>query len=303
MLDYSKKSDIHSNIRKGEGLLNTLINKLPVELHLPGYQYCGPGTKLQERLARGDSGINLLDQACKEHDISYSKFKNTSDRHIADKILAEKAWQRVKSKDANISERVNALLVTNLMKGKVKLGMGCSNLKNKMTKRRTKKDKMKSKKIKKKDKMKSKQLTFKSLIKMIENNLKKRKKSSCLEKTIKTAISSAKKSVSKNNTNIKIPRVIPVPKVGGAIPFLLPLFAGLSALGALSGGVAGVAKSVNDINIAKKALEEKQRHNLKMESIAVGHGLYLKPYNKGFGLYLQPQTSFLSNLVTQSCIK
>lgn len=36
--------------RKGSGLLNTLINKLPVELHIPTYNFCGPGTSLNKRL-------------------------------------------------------------------------------------------------------------------------------------------------------------------------------------------------------------------------------------------------------------
>lgn len=45
-----------SNSKKasGKGLVDTVINKLPIELHLPGYQYCGPGTKLEKRLTRGD---------------------------------------------------------------------------------------------------------------------------------------------------------------------------------------------------------------------------------------------------------
>lgn len=39
----------------GNRLLNKIINKLPVELHIPGgYQYAGPGTKLEKRLTRGD---------------------------------------------------------------------------------------------------------------------------------------------------------------------------------------------------------------------------------------------------------
>ena len=33
-------------------------------MHLPGYNYCGPSIKLQERLACGDEGINELDNAC-----------------------------------------------------------------------------------------------------------------------------------------------------------------------------------------------------------------------------------------------
>ena len=58
----------------GNGLVNSLINNLPFELHIPGgYRFCEPGTKLQKRLDRGDVGINQLDEACKEHDISYSK--------------------------------------------------------------------------------------------------------------------------------------------------------------------------------------------------------------------------------------
>ena len=79
----------------GSGIVNSIINKLPVELHLPSYNFCGPGTKLEERLSRGDSGINLLDSSCKEHDIVYSKNRdNVQKRNIADKVLAEKAWSR-----------------------------------------------------------------------------------------------------------------------------------------------------------------------------------------------------------------
>lgn len=35
------------------------------EWHLPGYNYCGPGTKVVTRLVRGDKGINNLDEGCK----------------------------------------------------------------------------------------------------------------------------------------------------------------------------------------------------------------------------------------------
>lgn len=29
--------------KRGNGLLNKIIDKLPFELHVPSYQYCGPG--------------------------------------------------------------------------------------------------------------------------------------------------------------------------------------------------------------------------------------------------------------------
>lgn len=270
MMGYNKNLSFiskRSTRKQGKGLVNNLINKLPVELHLPGYQYCGPGTKLRERLARGDLGINSLDKACKEHDIAYSIHKNTSDRHIADRILEEKAWQRVKSRDSSLSERANALFVTNIMKAKVKLGMG----------------------LKKKRKLvvkKKRGPTFRDAVTKARNVIKRIKPDSVKE-AIKIAMTAAK-DVIKARKSTNTPRIIPVPKVGGVLPFLIPLFAGLSAVGALSGGAAGIAKAVNQASAAKRELEENRRHNKTMEAIAMGKGLYLKPYRTGLGLYLQP---------------
>jgi len=41
------------------------------EKHIPGYNYCGPGTAVEQRVRRGDYGINELDNACREHDVDY----------------------------------------------------------------------------------------------------------------------------------------------------------------------------------------------------------------------------------------
>ena len=60
---------------------------------------------------------------------------------------------------------------------------------------------------------------------------------------------------------IKLPRVIRVPKLGGILP-LIPIFAGLSALGALSGGAAGIAKALNDAREGANKLIESKRHNI-----------------------------------------
>lgn len=257
----------HHQTGKRKGLMNTFINKLPIELHLPGYQYCGPGTKLDKRLARGDQGINSLDKACKEHDITYSQHQDKTDRHKADKVLIDKAWQRVKSKDSNFGERSNALLVTNIMKAKVKLGMGA------------KKAAPKSKKGKKP--------LLVSIKKAIQSarNVIKQEKPETVKKSIKLALVAAKKVI-KNKKYAKTPRIIPVPKVGGIIPLLVPIFAGLSAAGALAGGAAGIGKAVIAANKAKNQLKESQRHNETMEAIAMGKGLFLKPYKTGLGLYL-----------------
>lgn len=118
---------IRSNSKKkcGRGFVNSLINKLPFELHIPGYQYCGPGTRLQKRLARNDPGINGLDKACKLHDIAYSKSENDlKARHIADKELQELAWTRFKANDASVGEKAASWAITNIMRTKQRFGMG-----------------------------------------------------------------------------------------------------------------------------------------------------------------------------------
>jgi len=108
----------------GKGLLNTLINKLPVEMHIPGYQYCGPGTKLKKRLQRGDPGINALDKACKQHDIAYAQEPSLNARHKADRQLSIAAAETLADPDATIGNKFAARAVKTVMDAKVKLGMG-----------------------------------------------------------------------------------------------------------------------------------------------------------------------------------
>ncbi len=39
------------------------------ERHLPGYNFCGPGTNVARRLREGVEPVNELDRACLEHDL------------------------------------------------------------------------------------------------------------------------------------------------------------------------------------------------------------------------------------------
>lgn len=244
--------------KEGGGVLNSLINKLPVEVHIPGYQYCGPGTKLQKRLARGDPGRNPLDAACKQHDIAYSQSRDLAHRHEADRTLEERAWSRVKAKDSSIGEKAAAWTVTNAMKVKRKLGMGL------------------------------KKPFRKAVVSKAKNAIKKF--NGALKESAKLSLTAAKIAVRKagGKKHIRAPRIIPIPKRGGILP-LIPIFAGLSALGSLAGGAAGIAHAVNKTKSAQKQLAEAQRHNKVMEDIALkGEGLYMKQYRKGLGLYLKP---------------
>ncbi|KAF6198040.1 hypothetical protein GE061_007786 [Apolygus lucorum] len=110
--------------KMGSGLFNTILKNIPFEIHAAGYNYLGPGTNLDERLQRGDVGVNKLDEAAKEHDIFYRDHQKTTDRHKADKVLEGKAWERLKSSDANLNERFWAFNTAAAMKVKRTFGMG-----------------------------------------------------------------------------------------------------------------------------------------------------------------------------------
>jgi len=63
--------------------LNDTINSLPVEMHMPGHDFTGPGTKLKKRLNEDmtpkawSKPINRVDKAAYYHDICYIKNKDT----------------------------------------------------------------------------------------------------------------------------------------------------------------------------------------------------------------------------------
>ncbi|KAL4083525.1 hypothetical protein QTP88_028841 [Uroleucon formosanum] len=121
------------SVKTGKIFVNFLINSLPFEAHVPGYQYCGPGTKLKNRLDRGDKGINPLDSACRDHDIVYAASKNLDDSLKADKVLENRAWERFKAKDTPRKEKLVAYAVTNAMKAKRKLVIDTSKQKDSAT--------------------------------------------------------------------------------------------------------------------------------------------------------------------------
>ena len=65
--------------QKGGSLLNKFINNLPIEMHLPGHNFTGPGTKLKKRLnpdltpKKWSKPVNHVDKAAYHHDVCYLK--------------------------------------------------------------------------------------------------------------------------------------------------------------------------------------------------------------------------------------
>ena len=68
---------------------NTLVNKLPFEMHLPGHIFTGSGIKLYKRLNSDGTAkewsipINRVDSAAYHHDLCYSKHDDTKTRNEA----------------------------------------------------------------------------------------------------------------------------------------------------------------------------------------------------------------------------
>ena len=71
----------------GGNFLNTLVNKLPFDMHLPAHNFTGPGTKLYKRFKpdgtpkKWSIAINRVDNAAYHHDLCYSKHDDTKTRN------------------------------------------------------------------------------------------------------------------------------------------------------------------------------------------------------------------------------
>lgn len=98
--------------------VDRFLEMLP-EIHIRGYNYCGPNTKLEQRLACGVPGVNELDCACMEHDIAYAESTNLKSRCKADKTLVLKAIRRIFAQDSRFGERSVALIITWLISIKI----------------------------------------------------------------------------------------------------------------------------------------------------------------------------------------
>jgi len=149
----------------------------------------------------------------------------------------------VGAKDVGFKEKAAAWLVTTGMKAKRKTGAGCG---------------------------------FGNIVgackKAIKKSIKTCPSTPNMGKLIKSAVCVARKHAkahrgARKNKN-KLPRVIKVPKTGGALA-LIPILAGLSALGSLAGGVSNIVKTIRSI-----------RSN-SGSPIKLGKGMYLNPHKSG----------------------
>lgn len=253
----------------GKGLLNVGINNLPFEMHMPGYNFLGPGTKLEKRLRNGTRPTNKLDELAMNHDIAYSKSKNLKDRHEADYILQEGAWNRVKSRDASLGEKAVAWLTTNAMKAKRALGAGIltkfpvSLATDQQKKLATAVQKQKGVTLKINTSRTKESVMNESYLPLTRVQIKNLKKG---KKSIKLSAVQVKKI-----------------KTGGFLPALL------AAAPVVAGVVSTIANAYNNKKSNDRLLEERIRHDKAMEELQkhMGKGVYInKKPSRGKGVYI-----------------
>jgi hypothetical protein len=91
-----------------------------MEWHLPGHNFTGPGTKLTERLERGDEPINRVDELSLHHDLRYQFYGDSAyEVFRADVQYVGGAIGIVFSPKSTFRERSEALLVGGAMTLKI----------------------------------------------------------------------------------------------------------------------------------------------------------------------------------------
>ena len=109
----------------GGSFLNTLVNKLPFEMHLPGHNFTGPGTKLYKRLnpygtpKEWSIPINRVDNAAYHHDLCYSKHDGMRNEVCDKTMLGELSGIVIPT----LRERIDKSIVGKLIKAKVNFGL------------------------------------------------------------------------------------------------------------------------------------------------------------------------------------
>lgn len=109
-----------------KNLLNKAINKLPVELHWPGHNFTGPGTKLERRLDGKDKPlphskpINRVDETSMYHDLCYRDNSSREGRTKCDRDMLKRLK---KINKPSIRERVERTIIGGIIGAKARMGV------------------------------------------------------------------------------------------------------------------------------------------------------------------------------------
>jgi hypothetical protein len=101
--------------------------KFPVEMHLKGHSFTGPGTRLDQRLNPDGTPkdwskpINRVDNAAYIHDLVYDRYSDTASRNVADRAMINELNN---ISNPSVRERIERAVVKPILSAKSSLGLG-----------------------------------------------------------------------------------------------------------------------------------------------------------------------------------
>jgi hypothetical protein len=119
--------DLVSTLNKVTSKVKLPWAKFPGEMHIPGMNFAGPGTNLNERLTSTGAykdwskPVDRVDNAAYLHDLAYQHFPDTAGRNVADQIMLE---QMDAIKDPTLRERIERSIIKPIISTKAKFGLG-----------------------------------------------------------------------------------------------------------------------------------------------------------------------------------
>ena len=107
--------------------------KYPGEMHLPGMNFAGPGTRLDLRLnpngtpTISSKPVDRVDEAAYRHDMAYAAFPDTKTRNVADRVMVSELNE---IPNPSIRERVEQAVIKPILNAKANFGLGVPVSKN-----------------------------------------------------------------------------------------------------------------------------------------------------------------------------
>ena len=121
-----KGGDIVNTINTVTGRIKLPWSKFPGEMHLPGHNFTGPGTKLNKRLNPDGTPkpwskpVNRVDGAAYRHDLAYARHPDTASRIAADRKMIN---ELDKIPNPTLKERMERAIVKPILATKANFGL------------------------------------------------------------------------------------------------------------------------------------------------------------------------------------
>ena len=125
--EFTSGGDLVGVLNKVSQNFQLPLQKFPGEMHIPGMNFAGPGTRLEYRL--NDDGtfkefskpIDRVDQAAYYHDLAYNEYSDTENRNIADREMLQ---QLDSIENPTMREKIEMAIIKPIINTKQKFGLG-----------------------------------------------------------------------------------------------------------------------------------------------------------------------------------